>query len=77
MDTQAVRCAVASDVPQWLQRIRREYTEVPGLCLTRAQMQRFWGLESQLCDRLLVELTDGNFLKRTALGKYVRISSAH
>jgi hypothetical protein len=77
MDIQTVRCAVESEVAQWTQRIRREYTEVPGLCLTRAQVQRFWGLDSQLCDRLLLSLTDGNFLKRTSLGRYVRISSAH
>jgi hypothetical protein len=52
-------------------RIRAEYNEMPGLCLTRAQAQRLWVLEPDLCDNVLRVMVDAGFLRLTP-GGYVR-----
>ena len=59
-------------IPDWLQLIRGEYLEIPGLHLTRRQMQRLWGLDPSTCDELLDALVNARFLKRTTDGGYVR-----
>lgn len=51
--------------------IRAEYDEMPGLCLTRAQAQRLWLLEPEMCDNVLRAMVDAGFLRMTA-GGYVR-----
>jgi hypothetical protein len=51
--------------------IRSEYDEMPGLCLTRAQVQRLWLLEPAACDTVLRALVDAGFLRLTP-GGYVR-----
>lgn len=55
-----------------LQRIRAEYLELPGLNLTRSQVQRLWGLDCVTCDSLLGSLVDAGFLRRTRDERYVR-----
>ena len=51
--------------------IRAEYNEMPGLCLTRAQAQRLWLLEADVCDNVLRAMVDAGFLRLTP-GGYVR-----
>ena len=51
--------------------IRAEYQEMPGLCLTRAQIQRLWLLEPAACDTVLRTLVDAGYLRVTLAG-YVR-----
>lgn len=51
--------------------IRAEYNEMPGLCLTRAQAQRLWRIEAEVCDHVLRAMVDAGFLRLTA-GGYVR-----
>lgn len=51
--------------------IRAEYNEMPGLCLTRAQAQRLWRLEPDVCDNVLRAMVDAGFLRLTS-GGYVR-----
>jgi hypothetical protein len=51
--------------------IRSEYDEMPGLCLTRAQVQRLWLLEPTACDTVLHALVDAGYLRLTP-GGYVR-----
>ncbi len=51
--------------------IRSEYDEMPGLCLTRAQVQRLWLVEPSTCDNVLRALVDANYLRLTPNG-YVR-----
>ena len=53
-------------------RIRAEYSEMPGLCLTAAQAARLWGLDQQECATLLNQLVEGRFLRRTRLSAFVR-----
>jgi hypothetical protein len=52
--------------------IRGEYNEMPGLHLTKPQMQRLWGLDRETCETLLAALQDAQFLRRTEQNAYVR-----
>lgn len=55
-----------------LNRIRAEYTELPGLTLTAWQAQRLWGAAGIQCEPVLAALVDASFLTRTKEGAYVR-----
>ena len=55
-----------------LRRIRGEYLEMPGLCLTRCQAQRLWGLPCDRCEALLGALIEERFLIRTPDGRFIR-----
>ena len=57
--------------PDCLRLIRAEYLEIPGLCLTSAQVQRFWNLDANTARSLLAALLDVQFLRRTPRGTYV------
>ena len=63
-------------LPHWIQVVRGEYLEIPGLRLTRSQVQRLWGLASDECDAVIWELVAAGFLKRTPGGAYIRADSA-
>ena len=52
--------------------IRAEYLEIPGLALTKAQVERLWGLDAVVSDALLAALVDVKFLRRTVRDTYVR-----
>jgi hypothetical protein len=56
----------------WLQLIRAEYLEIPGLHLTRDQVRRLWSLDDATCDALLEALMEEGFLRRTRTGAYIR-----
>ena len=56
------------------QRVIGEYLEMPGLSLTVPQARRLLGLDTSTCERLLEELVDQHFLRRTPHGVYVRAS---
>lgn len=56
----------------WMQLIRAEYREIPGLHLTKRQVQRLWNLDAAMCESLLVALEDARVLRRTQAGAYVR-----
>ena len=64
--------AIETSAAEWLQIIRGEFIEIPGLHLTRPQVQRLWGLDADTCDELLDALVDARFLRRTHAGQYVR-----
>ena len=59
-------------IADWLQLIRAEYREVPGLRLTKPQVQDLWALDPRVCDALLIALVDAGFLRRTSDDAYVR-----
>jgi hypothetical protein len=60
-----------TDLRELVSLIRAEYDEMPGLCLTRPQVQRFWLLEPQACDAVLRVLVEAGHLRLTP-GGYVR-----
>ena len=57
-----------------LQRIRAEYLEMPGLCMTPEQMQRLCGVEPTLCRLVLDSLVDAKFLCLKSNGTYARVT---
>jgi hypothetical protein len=54
-----------------LQRIRSEFHEMPGLCLTLPQAARLWNLDAQISQAALHALVNGGFLTRTDDGRYM------
>ena len=58
-------------VSEWLQRIRAEYQEMPGLSLNKEQMQKLWGLDGFVCEALVEAFVAARVLRRTAGGAYV------
>jgi hypothetical protein len=64
---------MATTVLDWLALIRSEFLEIPGLHLTKPQVQRLWGIDTMTCDALLEALVDARFLRRTHTGAYARL----
>jgi hypothetical protein len=64
--------AAEATVSDWLQLIRAEYLEFPGLQLTKPQVRRLWDLDPVICEALLAALVDARFLRRTCADAYVR-----
>jgi hypothetical protein len=63
--------AADATVSDWLQLIRAEYQEFPGLHLTKRQVERLWDFDPVTCDALLAALVDVRFLRRTSADAYV------
>jgi hypothetical protein len=63
--------AEETTVTDWLRLVRAEYLEIPGLHLTRRQVQRLWGLDDTTCDALLQTLVETRFLRCTQADAYV------
>jgi hypothetical protein len=59
----------------WLRLIRAEYLEMPGLQLTKPQIQRLWRLDPPTCDALVDALVSDQFLRRTRHAAYVLADS--
>ena len=57
----------------WIQLVRAEYHEMPGLHLTKPQVQRLWNLDTTMCDAVLQALEAAQFLRRTNTGAYVKV----
>jgi len=56
------------DLENVVRRIRGEFREMPGLRLTPAQAMRLWGLEREMCARVIEGLVDTAFLRWTRGG---------
>jgi hypothetical protein len=56
---------------QLLGRIRSEFLEMPGLCLTVRQAARLWNVEVATSETALRLLVRRHFLHQTADGQYV------
>ena len=67
---------VNTDVSQVQNIIRAEYLEMPGLCLTAAQIQRLWNLSPSTCKAVVTGLVTGGFLRVTDDGEYILGRSA-
>ena len=55
----------------WLSLIQAEYREIPGLRLTKRQVQRLWGLDEHACTQVLEALTASRFLVKTPRDAYI------
>jgi hypothetical protein len=54
-----------------LQRVRGEYSEMPGLCLTFAQACRLWNVDLATGRRVLEALVAEGFLARRPDGSFI------
>ena len=68
--------APQASIHDWLRLIQAEYHEVPGLQLTRQQVEGLWGLDTCQSEALLEALVDAGFLRRTLAGSYRRAESS-
>ena len=64
----------ASLLDSLLERIRTEYLEMPGWCLTLEQMQRLSRVERMLCKRYSDAPVDAKLLCVTSDGAYARFT---
>jgi hypothetical protein len=60
-----------STIHDWLRLVQAEYLEMPGLTLTKPQIQRLWMLDSTVCDQVLETLVASEFLRKTNRQAYV------
>ena len=58
-------------VTDWVRLVQAEYREMPGLNLTKPQVQRLWGLDEVTCKEVLGTLEAERFLRRTPHDGYV------
>jgi hypothetical protein len=56
---------------EWTQIVRGEFLQIPGLRLTRDQIQQFWGMSSETCAMVLETLLSQRFLQLTSDDHYV------
>jgi hypothetical protein len=68
---EAEMIAARTTTADWIHLVRSEYLEIPGLQLTRKEVQRLWGLDTLRCEAILEALIDAKFLRRTSDGAYV------
>jgi len=59
-----------------LNRVKSEFLEMPGLCLTESQARRLWALDNRRCALVLKALIDARFLARTGNGSFVRFDAS-
>lgn len=59
-------------IADWIQLVRAEYLEMPGLSLTKWQVQRLWSLDPVTTEAVLAALVEVKFLRRTDRGAYMR-----
>jgi DUF2934 family protein len=70
-------CDHGHDVDDWLQAerdLRAEYLEMPGLRLKPEQVQRLWGVERTMCQRVLDSLVEAKFLCARSDGHDARLT---
>lgn len=65
-----------TQVTRWLALIQAEYREMPGLKLTRPQMQRLWGFGADACEVLIAKLLSERVLRRADDDTYVAFRSS-
>ena len=57
-------------------RIRSEFNESPGMCLTLRQAARLWGIAPEECAKVVDRLVADDFLRWTRNGELVRTDSS-
>ena len=67
--------AAGQSITQWTDRVRAEYLEMPGLCLTRLQICRMWRLDASLCDAIVDALVKADFLSLRPNNTYGRVTN--
>jgi hypothetical protein len=55
---------------RFLVRVKREFSEMPGLCLTPAQAARLWSVDAALATAALGRLAEAGYLRRRLDGAF-------
>jgi len=63
------------DTDALVTRIKSEFNESPGMCLTLRQGARLWGIAPEECARIVDLLVSQEFLRWTRNGELVRTES--
>ena len=58
----------------WVRLIQSEYSEMPGLHLSKRQAQRMWNLDARSADAIFADLEASHFLSRMPNDIYIRAS---
>jgi hypothetical protein len=58
---------------EWVELVRGEFVESPGLSVNCRQAQVLWGLDAVTADAILRALVDVTFLRCTSSNAYVRV----
>jgi hypothetical protein len=59
-------------IEDWLRLVKAEYEELPDLHLTRAEVERLWGLDPSTADAILSTLEAEGVLRKTSRGGYIK-----
>lgn len=65
------------DTDALVTRIKSEFNESPGMCLTLRQGARLWGIAPEDCAKLVDRLVAEQFLRWTRNGELVRVEADH
>ena len=65
---------VQTDPVEARERIRSDFDEMPGLCVTLTQAQRLWSLDESTCVVALDDLMSEGYLRKAMVGivRYVK-----
>lgn len=64
--------SVVENLCDWVQLIKSEYAEMPGLHLSKRQAQRMWNLDAPSTDLIFAALEAANVVKKLPNDVYVR-----
>jgi hypothetical protein len=65
------------DVGDWVRLVQSEYSEMPGLHLSKRQAQRLWNLDPGSCEAVFKVLEASHFLRRMPNDSYVRADAGY
>jgi hypothetical protein len=66
------RAITQPDLGDIVHLVKAEYLEMPGLCLTPAQVRRLWNLDPHTAAAVLQQLVKDGFLCETEAGTFER-----
>jgi hypothetical protein len=58
----------------WVELVKSEFLEMPGLHLSKRQAQRLWNLDGPSTEAILGRLESSQFLRRIDDDMYIRVS---
>jgi hypothetical protein len=70
-------CSAPHRTEELLERIKGEYCEMPGLCLTPAQAARLWSVDTARALTALQRLAETGYLRRRIDGAYTLSAGSH
>jgi len=65
-----------TEINMAVDRVRGEFTEMPGLRLSIPQAARLWGLDQAACHVVIDALEHRGFVRRTSTGLVVKAEDA-